>query len=123
MRSPDGLAAVLYGPCEVRTTVGGVPVAVTETNSYPFENRVSIVVSPKTPASSTLRLRVPSWSRSAQVASPGATVVRARGWLLVTRNWKVGDQLALDLEAQVEPVPANNKLNSGAKPRPERLPP
>ena len=60
MRSPDGLAAILYGPCEVSTTVGGVAVALTETTSYPFENRVSLVVSPKTPAAFTLRLRVPA---------------------------------------------------------------
>ncbi|MCX6925251.1 MAG: glycoside hydrolase family 127 protein, partial [Verrucomicrobia bacterium] len=109
MRSPDGLAAVLYGPCEVSTTVGGVPVAVTETTSYPFENRVSMVVSPKTPATFTLRLRVPAWSLGAKVSCPGATVVRAGSWLLVTQNWKVGDQLSLELEAQVQPVPANNK--------------
>ena len=109
LRCPDGLAAVLYGPCEVTTTVGGVPVTVTELTRYPFENRVSLVVSPKTPATFTLRLRVPAWSLGFKVTCPGAAIVRAGSWLLVTREWQAGDQLSLEFEAQVQPVPANNK--------------
>ncbi len=109
MRSPDGLAAVLYGPCEVSTSIGGIRVVVTETTSYPFENRVALAVSPKKPAAFTLRLRVPAWCLFAKVTCPGASVGRGGSWLLVSKKWKTGDKLSLELEAQVQPVPANNK--------------
>ena len=43
MASPDGgLAAVAYGPSEVRTTISGVAVAIEETTEYPFRNRISL---------------------------------------------------------------------------------
>jgi hypothetical protein len=108
MRSADGLAAMLYGPCQVRTTVNGVPVTVTETTQYPFENQINLTVAPEKPATFTLRLRVPGWCTSATITASGATVVRAGGWMLVTKAWAPGDTLALVFGTQVQMVPANN---------------
>lgn len=109
MRSPDGLAAVLYGPCEVTTTVNGNPVVVTETTRYPFENQVSFTVNPNKTLVFTLRLRVPGWSTNARVTCPDASIIRSEGWLLVTKNWKRGDMLSVAFDTQIQPVPANNK--------------
>jgi uncharacterized protein len=109
MRSPDGLAAVLYAPCQVSTVVGSVPVVIKEDTSYPIENRVALTVNPERPTAFTLRLRVPGWCMDAAVTAPGASVVRVEDWLLVTKDWRAGDSLGVVFKAQVQPVPANNR--------------
>ena len=109
MRSTDGLAAVLYGPCEVHTTVNGMPVTVTENTRYPFENQINLAVAPEKPTTFTLRLRVPGWCEGVAITVPGASVVRAGGWMLVTKTWVPGDNLAVSFKAQVQLVPANNQ--------------
>jgi anti-anti-sigma factor len=40
-----GLAKTIYGPCEVATSVGGVPVKLREETEYPFRDQVTIHVS------------------------------------------------------------------------------
>jgi len=109
MRSADGLAAVLYGPCDVRTIVNGVPITITETTRYPFENQINLTVVPEKFANFTVRLRVPGWCQNAAVTAPGATVVHAGGWMLVTKTWVPGDTLTVVFHAQIQMVPANNK--------------
>jgi hypothetical protein len=109
MRSTDGLAAVLYGPCETHTTVNGMPVTVTENTRYPFENQINLTIGPEKPTSFTLRLRVPGWCKGVAITAPGAMVVRAGVWMLVTKTWVPGDNLAVTFKAQVQLVPANNK--------------
>lgn len=108
MSAPDGVAMLLYGPCEVRTTVGGAGVSLSEETSYPFSESVLVRVDPDVPADFTVHVRVPSWARSAEAKSPGADVRRAGSWLLVAKRWQKGDSIALSFGAAVEPVPANN---------------
>ena len=109
LRAADGLAAVLYGPCEVRTAVNGVPITITETTRYPFENQITLTVVPKKLTSLTLRLRIPGWCQRVAVTAPGATLVRAGGWMLVTKTWSPGDTLKMVFNSEVQLVPANNR--------------
>jgi len=108
MRAADGLAAVLYGPCDVRTAVRGVGVRLSEETSYPFADSVLVRVEPDAPAEFYLHLRVPSWATRVDVTAPGAEVHRAGDWLLVGKAWQKGDTVALSFGAEVRPVPANN---------------
>jgi hypothetical protein len=108
MRSQDGLAAVLYGPCDVHTTVKDVPVALAEETTFPFSESLHIKVDPKAPVAFVVRLRVPSWANSVTALSAGAEISRAGDWLLVSKTWQPGDDIDLSFGAQVQPVPANN---------------
>ena len=62
----DGLVAVSYAPCTVRTTVGlqGVPAVVEVTGEYPFKDRVQIHLSLEYEASFPL----------SRASRPGATI-------------------------------------------------
>jgi uncharacterized protein len=108
MRAPDGLAALLYGPSEVRTTVKDVPVKIAEETTYPFSERFHIRVDPDSPVEFLVRLRIPSWAASISAVSDGAVIHRAGDWLLVTKKWRAGDAIDLSYGADVQPVPANN---------------
>ena len=108
MRAPDGLAMVLYGPCEVRTAVGGVPVALTEETSYPFSEAITVRLEPASPVAFAVHLRIPSWATGVDAKSPGAEIHRAGDWLLVSRTWQKGDTITVSFGASVEPVPAHN---------------
>ncbi len=108
MRAPDGLAAVLYGPCDVRTTVAGTAVRIAEETGYPFSEGFHIRVDPESPVEFQLHLRVPSWATSLSAVCAGADVHRSGDWLLISKTWKAGDAVNLSFGAQAQPVPANN---------------
>jgi hypothetical protein len=108
MRAPDGLALALYGPCELKTSVEGVPVRITEDTTYPFSEQATLSVEPAAASAFTLHLRVPSWASSVSATCPGAEIHRAGAWLLVAKRWQSGDRVQLSFGAQPQPVPANN---------------
>jgi hypothetical protein len=108
MRAPDGMATLLYGPCDVRTTVSGTAVRIAEETSYPFSERLRISVDPASPVDFTVHLRIPSWATTISAVCAGAEVHRAGDWLLVSKKWQAGDAIDLSFGAQAQPVPANN---------------
>ena len=67
MATPDGgLAAVVYGPSEVTTTVrGGTAVTIEEATDYPFREAVSLAVKMQGTARFPLALRIPAWAGAA----------------------------------------------------------
>ena len=101
----NGLAAMLYGPCEVTAKVGaGVEVKIAETTRYPFEEKIALAVSLKDGATFPLYLRIPAWCRGAalslngekqEVALPAGKLVR------ISREWKNGDRVELSLPMEI----------------------
>jgi hypothetical protein len=108
MRAADGLALVLYGPCDLRTTAGGVGVRIAEETTYPFSERIRLRVDPESPVKFFLHLRIPAWAASISAACPGAEIHRAGDWLLVAKSWQPGDTVDVSFGADPQPVPANN---------------
>ncbi|MCU1297157.1 MAG: hypothetical protein JWO91_1435, partial [Acidobacteriaceae bacterium] len=109
MRVTDGgLAALLYGPCSVSTTVNGVRVQIEETTSYPFKNEVEITVQVEREIEFPLLLRDPSWSHGTSVSSPGAVIRREGGYWIVTRKWKAPAIVTLEFRPTVREVLATN---------------
>jgi len=105
MATPDrGLAAVAYGPSEVRTVVGdGVSVKVTEETEYPFRETINLSIDPAKSAKFTLELRIPAWADEPTVTVNGASLggVRAGQFYSLNREWKAGDRLSLRFPMQV----------------------
>ncbi len=97
----NGLAALLYAPCIVTARVGsGMPVTVTETTNYPFDETVKFAISTKKPNSFPLVLRWPTWCQKPQLVLNG-TKIQFKGsagcYITINRTWKNGDQLNLTL--------------------------
>jgi hypothetical protein len=100
----DGLAAYLYGPCQVKAKVAdGVEVTIDEETRYPFEGTVNFTVSPAKAVRFPLTLRVPAWCMTEPVglAVNGEEVrdVKLVGGKLarIEREWRPGDRVTLVL--------------------------
>jgi hypothetical protein len=102
MATPDdGLAAVTYAPSEVRTVAGSKDVAVTivEDTEYPFRDTVRFTVTPASPVSFPLVLRIPGWAEAASVQVNGQPVDDrpSRGFIRIAREWQPGDRVVLTM--------------------------
>lgn len=106
----NGLAALVYAPCEVRTRIGAVPVRLTETTDYPFRNTVSLALHPERPARFPLKLRIPGWSKAMRVTVNGQTAAgrAADGFLTIERTWRPGDAVAIAFDNPVTLEPSYN---------------
>lgn len=101
-----GLAATLYGPCTVSTTVGDkVPVKLTCQTAYPFEETIRVAVDPEHKTSFPLCFRIPSWCTDARIAINGASQIAtpdAKGFVRIERQWDKGDLIELVFPMSVQ---------------------
>jgi hypothetical protein len=100
----DGLAALVYGPCEVTARVGdGAEVRVVEETEYPFEETVRIVVRGQDGVRFPLHLHVPSWAEGASIRVAGTPLAapEAGSVARIERAWRDGDVLELRLPMAV----------------------
>jgi len=99
MGTPDlGLAAVAYGPSDVRARVGrGIGVTIEERTDYPFRQDVELVITPDVPYAFPLQLRIPAWATNATAKLNGIAVedVTPGTFLRLQRTWHPGDRIAL----------------------------
>ncbi len=93
-----GIAAVAYGPSEVRATVGfGVGVTIREETDYPFRGKVTLIVEPDEPAEFPLLVRIPSWATDPLVTWPGGSSTQSGGeFVTIWRKFEPGDRVELD---------------------------
>jgi DUF1680 family protein len=104
MRTNEGLAATLFGPSEVNTTINGQPVRVIEETDYPFRETISFKIKLSSPATFALSLRIPEWCDAAGVTvNGGASGIDCKPgtFALLKREYRDGDVIALRLPMQV----------------------
>lgn len=104
-------------------------IAIDQETEYPWKGAVSIRVDPAAPAKFSLHLRVPGWARDevvpgglyqflSQKAAPiqvklnGKPVQAAteKGYLVISRLWKKGDRVELELPMEIRKVIANTQV-------------
>ncbi|VTR26858.1 Uncharacterized protein conserved in bacteria [Actinobacillus pleuropneumoniae] len=102
----DGLVAVSYAPCTVRTTVGrqGVSAEVAVTGEYPFKDRVQIHLSLERAESFPISLRIPAWCEHPVITLNGRELpIQAEsGYAKIAQTWQSGDLLELHLPMEVK---------------------
>lgn len=99
MVSPDdGLAAVAYAPCEVRTKIRNTDVHVSEETEYPFRGTIRLTVNPASALAFPLLLRIPAWAEGASIRVNGeaAAAPQTGTFARVQRAWKRGDIVELN---------------------------
>ena len=100
----DGAAAVnLLGPSAAVLDVPGAgKVRFRQETGYPFDGRITLVVTPSEARDFAIDLRIPDWAEGASVTIDGEVVAaKAGGYYRITRRWTPGDTVTLDL-----PMPA-----------------
>jgi hypothetical protein len=101
----DGVAALVYSPCQLTTEVGvsKVPVVINEQTNYPFDDHISFEIMPQRAIEFPLALRIPTWCKEAVVKLNGKTLRTARGGqvIKITRVWEKNDRVDLELPMDV----------------------
>ncbi len=92
-----GVVAMEYSPSEVRTSIGGTPVQITEDTKYPFDELVTITVNPDKPITFPIQLRIPGWTSGmiVRVNNAAQRDVHPGSFLTVKREWRAGDTITL----------------------------
>jgi hypothetical protein len=102
----EGLAAVLYAPCEVTAKVAaGAVVGISEETAYPFGETIDLGVRTSGPVEFPLYLRIPEWCAEARIFVNGAVVTtrpKASSYVGLKREWKNGDHVRLELPQRIE---------------------
>jgi DUF1680 family protein len=99
--SSGGLAALLYGPCRVSTTINEVRVHLMEKTRYPFENTVEIQIDPEGEVEFPLMLRDPEWSNGTTVKCDHAAISSEGAYWIVAKKWKAGDMVNVEFQPRV----------------------
>ncbi len=102
----NGIAAVLYAPCEVKAKVGdGMTVRFVVETDYPFDETVRITLRMPKPTRFPLALRIPSWCEDATVAVNGRQLksnLEPNSFAIVERQWRNGDAIVLMLPMRLQ---------------------
>ncbi len=104
----------------------GRTVKLTQSTRYPWDGDVKMTVEPDQSAAMTIHVRIPGWARNEPIASDlyrfadenhapvvlkvnGAVtpIQLEKGYATVTRTWKKGDSIELNLPMPVRRVAAN----------------
>lgn len=107
--STEGLYVHLYHASELNWQLqNGTKLKVTQKTNYPWDGRVEIAVDPAVPAEFTVFVRVPGWTRSAQVDSRPAPTPGE--YLPIRRRWQAGDRIVLTFEMKPQLIAANPRV-------------
>ena len=92
--------------------VGKKALSITQETSYPWEGAVKLTLGLKGSLHAQLRLRIPGWCKSFTLAVNGQPVEAPveKGYAVMDRKWKDGDQIQLSLDMPVEVVAADPRV-------------
>ncbi|HUV66172.1 MAG TPA: beta-L-arabinofuranosidase domain-containing protein [Sedimentisphaerales bacterium] len=97
----DGVMVNFYEPSTLDARVKGVKLKLTQKTTYPLDGTVEIAVEPGEPVEFTLSVRIPQWCRSYTATvngKPRPTEPGSGIYLQLSRKWKPGDTVKLDLK-------------------------
>lgn len=106
--------------------VAGTPVEMVQKTDYPWRGNVLITVNPEQTRRFTLHVRVPNRRTSALYTETPAVsglkhlavngkpmqVTIERGYAVITREWKRGDQVELELPMEPQRVEADDRIKA-----------
>lgn len=111
LQAPGEIWINLYQPSQLRATVAGAPILVSQRTEYPFDPEIHIAIQPAYPTAFTLRLRIPTWAAPPGLAINGTShpIAAEQGFAAISRTWRPNDHvtLTLPLSLKLEALPAN----------------
>ena len=100
----NGLAAVMYAPCEVTAKAGdGTAVTILEETRYPFEEGIELTIKTSKPVRFPLYLRLPGWCKAPELTmnKKMLELFGSRSYVEINRQWTDGDKVTLRLPMEV----------------------
>jgi DUF1680 family protein len=112
----DGIQIHQYASADIAAELhAGSTVALRMATDYPWSGVVQITIAESSSEEWTLRLRIPAWCRGYRLTVDQAPVeqrVGPDGYLALTRTWRPGTIVALDLEIEPELIAPNPRIDS-----------
>jgi DUF1680 family protein len=110
----DTIAVHLYGGSTASATIGDSAVTLVQKADFPWSGAVALTLETERPTRFTLKLRIPGWTEDPKVTVNGEAVEVAagteKGYLAITREWRTGDSVALDLPMPVRRLYAHPRV-------------
>jgi DUF1680 family protein len=126
-KAPDGVYVNMYiGSTITLENAAGTDIEMVQETDYPWSGKIAITVNPKARKNFTVRLRVPNRTTSklykptpevngiVSLSVNGTPVkpVLDKGYAIVTRNWKAGDRIEMELPLKIQRVQAVDQIVS-----------
>jgi hypothetical protein len=99
-----GLAAFEYAPCQVSTEIENhVPIIIKEKTNYPFDDKITFVMSMRDAIAFSFQFRIPFWCKEATLSMNGEMLNTYKGDTIISIHhlWKNGDSITLKLPMEV----------------------
>ena len=112
----ENLYLAMYADTSTSLKIAGTDLAINQTTDYPNDGKIKISLNPKKPSSFKVHLRIPTWagnqfvpgklykylnqkkeSWSLTVNGSKTQAKVEKGFAIIERKWKKGDQIILDL--------------------------
>lgn len=112
--APAAVWVHLYTAGAAHLDLGGRPVRLRQRTNYPWEGQVCLTVGVESPRKFALVLRIPGWCRAHELRVNGRRVSArlVRGYAVVSREWRDGDEVELTLPMPVERIVAHPAVAS-----------
>lgn len=126
-KAPDGVYVNMYiGSTVMLEKAGGTDVEMVQKTDYPWSGKIALTVNPKSASKFSVRLRIPNRATS-KLYTPAPEVngivslsvngkrmrpVMDRGYAVITREWKAGDKVELELPLAPQTVIASDQITS-----------
>lgn len=129
----DELYVNLFASNEARTTIARDTIGIMQTTDYPWDGNIEIKLSTDKPLKFAVKVRIPGWARNEAI--PGGLYrftddvpdtiklfvneipfvpVMDRGYAALTRRWKDGDIIRMELPMPVRKVVADERIKDDA---------
>lgn len=102
----------LYPGGVLDTVKDGKENRITIETQYPWKGQVKLQIENQESSNFAIALRIPGWCGAYSITVNGQKETKApeKGYVLLEREWKNGDQILLDMDMPVEIVEANPRV-------------
>jgi hypothetical protein len=110
----DGIYLNYYGPGKTRfATPDGSKWTVEQDTEYPAAGRIGFRITVDEPTETTVRLRIPEWSRRTRISINGESMsdVPSGRYLTLQRTWKSGDTIDLRLDMSLHHLAGDDHVD------------
>ncbi len=102
MSKNDGLAAVHYGPAQLKTKVNEADVEVLSKTNYPFSDEIILEIRNSQLLEYALYLRKPQWVESIAIDVENAQVSLEKGFYRIFKEWSSNEVVKLSFDQKVK---------------------
>jgi DUF1680 family protein len=110
----DGQLIINYlGPMQAKLDLDDkTSIAIEQRTTYPLDGKIQIVLRPQQPVPFQLKVRIPSWTKSAEVqlGQDPPTAVEGGQYVTITRRWQAGDTLLLSIDMPLRYETGDNEM-------------